>query len=380
MSAPKKGKDLSALKARLARKAGEGGELPGPGEPAGAPESEVVTQAAQVEIPAPGEVAAPAAPAPAAAARAARVTDQPFGGGAAFDPDAGVIADTGGDVGQRRGTGLTILVAVAGMAFGGLIGWLGREGVDTRARVQSARSKGEEMYAEVARLKDMRARLSMGMDEVKGTVAQDPDAGAQKLTDVLTTNFGGDQPTVDKLFGWQLASMHPKSITSIFTFFARYNMLQMSLVELASHVNTNSKVLAEGAGPGRFAVVYKNEGAVLVEFVAPICDLEAKAPCDEGKEGDAVGYEVRETLGGETAIVPKEQGAPLLAEGQMFKYAFGDKPERNASFKYAVLVKGVEAQLEEMAKVEKFALASLEGYVANPTVDASNPQSSPSED
>ena len=124
--------------------------------------------------------------------------------------------------------------------------------------------------------------------------------------------------------------MHPKSINAIFSFYTRYNQLQMSLVELASHVNTNAKVLSEAGGPGRFAVVFKNGGAVLVEHVRPICDLEQKAPCAEGKEAEAQGYEIRETLGGPTAIVPKDQATALLNEGPMFKYAFGDQPERNA--------------------------------------------------
>lgn len=387
MSAPKKGKDLSALKARLAKKAAKpaGDAVPAPGEvieaPAEPPPSEIETQAAPAEVPPPGEVAvAPEPePAPAAPVAAAAESEAPFGGGAAtaFDPNAGVIDDVGGEVKPRKNTGLTILVALAGMAFGGAVGWLAQKGLDTQARVDSAKSKGEEMYGEVNRLKDIRAKISMGMEDVKKAVAEDPNKGAQTLTDVLTENFGGDQPTADKLFGWQLASMHPKSINAIFSFYTRYNQLQMSLVELASHVNTNAKVLGEAGGPGRFAVVFKNGGAVLVEHVRPICDLEQKAPCAEGKEADAQGYEIRETLGGPTAIVPKDQATALLNEGPMFKYAFGDQPERNAIFKYQRLMAGVEAQLEEMSKLEKRALSSLESYVGDPTVDGSNPQADP---
>jgi hypothetical protein len=235
------------------------------------------------------------------------------------------------------------------------------------------------MFEEVARLKDVRAKISMGMEDVKKATGEDPKKGAEALTSLLTENFGGDQPTEDKLFGWQLASMHPRSINAIFSFYTRYTVLQMALVDLASHMQANAAVLAENAGPGRFAVINKNTGAVLVEYVQPICNIEEKAPCGEGKEAEAVGYEIRESLGGPTAVVPAEQATPLLPEGPMFKYAFGDHPERNASIKYARLMSAVDAQLEEMAKVEKRALSSLEAYAGDPTVDGSNPQPDPGE-
>jgi hypothetical protein len=386
LSAPKKGKDLSALKARLAKKAKPAGEeaapVPAPGEvieqPAAPPPSEVETQAAPAEVPPPGEVAAAPAPEPAAAPAAPK-EETPFGGGASFDPSAGIIDDAGVDVKPRKNTGLTILVALGGIAFGTAIGWLAQKGVDTSARVESAKAKGGEMFQEVSRLKDVRAKISMGMEDVKKATAEDPKKGAEALTALLTENFGGDQPTEDKLFGWQLASMHPRSINAIFSFYTRYTVLQMALVDLASHMQANAAVLAENAGPARFAVINKNTGAVLVEYVKPICNLEEKAPCAEGKEGEAVGYEIRETLGGPTAVVPTEQATPLLPEGPMFKYAFGDKPERNASIKYARLMSAVESQLEEMSKVEKRALSSLEAYVGDPTVDGSNPQPDPGE-
>lgn len=374
MSPPKKGKDLSALKARLAKKAAA--DAPPPDAAVEQPQSEIATQAAPADLPPPGEVAPEPEPAPKPKAQG----DQPFGGGASFDPNAGVIADSeAAEAAPKGSAGMNILIGLLGIAVGGGIGWVARQATDTGARKSSAKAKGTEMLGEVQRLSEIRGNIKSGLDGVKTAVEENPDQGAQAMTDLLTANFGGDQPTPDKLFGWQMASMHPRSIYQVFTFYTRYAGLQMALVALASHINTNSKVLKPGSGPGNFAVVYKNGGAVLVEYVQPICNLEEKAACADGGGADAAGYEVRETLGGPTAILPKDQASPLLSEGPMFIYAFGETPGDNAAHKYTRLIEGVEKQLGEMEALEAKALGSLEAYSNSPTVDGSNQQADPGE-
>ncbi|TPV92272.1 MAG: hypothetical protein B7733_26505 [Myxococcales bacterium FL481] len=431
MSTPKKsGKDLSALKARLAKKTGQaplGGrpaasplsppsppaaaQPPAPASPpVAAPPEPVATPPvdppppAAAELAAPDPLAAPEAPAaprpepPAPAAppstpaapdlapaglaagkAAAGGGEAPFGGGAAFDPDAGLIADAGVDVAPRKSTGLIALVAAASLCLGAAFGWLGRNISDTNARIDSAKRKGAEMAAEVGKVKDRRSRISLGIQDVEGKLAADPAKGAAALAELVTSNLK-DFPRADALFGWQLASMHPQSIGSVFKLYEEANGLALDLPYLAQYVNLNAAALRQGmAGPRRFAVRVKEKEhqAVLVEHVADICNLEEKTPCEPGQAAKAVGHSIREAIGGAEVVLPKEEVIPLTPRGLVFKYAIGDKPETNAATQYSRLLTKVKARLEEMNKYEKRAEKALEQYAQSPTVNADTAQPDP---
>lgn len=333
-------------------------------------------------MPEPRVAAAPQRAPARAAEPIAASSDEPFGGGAAFDPSAGLIGDAGVDVTPRKSTGLVALVAVASLGLGMVFGWLGRNISDTNARIESAKRKGSEMFDEVQKVKDRRARISLGVQDIEAKIPADPAKGAAALAELVTSNLK-DFPRAEALFGWQLASMHPQSIGSVFKLYEEANGLALDLPYLAQYVNLNAAALQEGmAGPRRFAVVIKEKEnqAMLVEHVAEICDLEAKTPCEPGQASKAVGHSIREAVGGPEAVLPVEEVVPLAPRGLIFKYAIGDKPETNAATQYSLLLTKVKARLEEMNKYEKRAEKALDQYAQSPTVNADTAQPDPGED
>lgn len=374
MSPPKKGKDLSALKARLAKKAAKTGPedaVGAPGEAASGepPPSEIETQAAPAE-PLPAEFGPPGEPAPAPAPAAPAPSPEPALRFESSTDDAGV------EIKPRKSRGLTVLVFVAACGFGALAGWLARQGVDTTANVASAKAKGGAAYTEVDRLQKERARVSLGMEDVKTAMAKDPATAATRIQELTTGLGAGAVEAPNSLFGWQMASMHPRAINQVFDFYLRYLTLADALGQLSNHINVNAQQLAAAAGPGRFVVVYTERGAILQELIRPMCAAEEgapPAPCAEGSEADAVGYEIREAPGAEPQVVGKEAATPLLNEGPMFKFAFGDKPDRTAIIQYTRLLRGVDAQVEEIVKAEKRAIESLEGYSENAGMGSDDP-------
>ncbi len=285
------------------------------------------------------------------------------------------------DVRPRKSTGLMLVVAIAGVGLGSLFGWVGRNVSDTGSRIESAERKGAEMFQEVGRVKDKRARISLGLHAAKEAVLQDPKKGAMAYAELVNTNLK-DFPRADALFGWQLASMHPKSITSVFKLYEEANGLALDLPYLAQYVNINGLALRQGmAGPRRFALKRdkKENKGKLVEHVAEICDLEAKTPCKPGQGSKAVGHSIREIVGGPEVVLSNDEVTPISSRGAIFKYAIGDKPETNAANQYQLLVKKVEARLEALNKLEKRALTSLERFADSPTVNAETAQADPGE-
>lgn len=394
MSAPKKpGKDLSALKARLAKKSAKPSapsDVPAPGEqiaePAPAPEAqepapaaaapadvpapgEVAQPAARADIPAPGEVSRPApTPEPAAPAPAPQSAD-PFGGGAAFNPDAGLIDDVG-EVAPRKQTGLIALVGVVGLGLGIGMGWILHQGNDTRARVAAASKKGGEMLTEVQKISETRKKISLKWEDFKSSATKDPEAATAMLTTILTEDLK-EFPNANALFGWQLAAMDPAAIKRIFSLYEEANGLFIDLGYLANYMQQNKAALSEAGGPSQFAVIGRPEGMVMVELTKAICNIEEKTQCEKGTEAEAVGYAVREEIGGPEAIVSKEEAFPLLPAGKIFAYAFTETPGKNALISYAKLVAKVEQRMEKMAKLEKQAIEALESFEKDPNVDGS---------
>lgn len=396
MSAPKKpGKDLSALKARLAKKSGKApSDVPAPGEtaqPAEAAPEAAPAAAAPADVPAPGQVAQPAEPAPAAdipapgqvaqpapapepapapvAAAAPQGDGDPFGGGAAFNPDAGLIDDVG-EVAPRKQTGLIVLAAAAALGVGLGFGWILHQRSDTTARIEAASNKGQKMLEEVQKISETRKKVSLKWEDFKKTAQKDPGAAADMLSNLLAEDLK-EFPRADALFGWQLAAMDPAAIKRIFSLYEEANGLYIDLGYLANYMAENKAALKEAGGPSQFAVINAGPGMQMVELTKAICDLEEKTQCEKGKETEAAGYAVRQEIGGPEAIVSKEEAIPLLPTGKIFTYAFTETPAKNALISYAKLVAKVESRMEKMAKLEKKAVEALEQFSDDPNVDGS---------
>ncbi len=399
MSSPKKpGTDLSALKAKLAKKGPEQAaapapapaaaaapapaakaEVPPPGEKAAPPRAEIPApgQAAppRAEIPAPGEVRKPApAPAPAAAAappKPAGPAGQAFGGGGSFDPNDGLIADVGGDIPSKGNKGVVIMAAAGALIFGVAIGWIGNNITSKRGVVAVGKAKGAEMLKEVQAVADMRKTISLAMGDIPKQIEADPKAGAEAIKKLNADNFE-KAPKVDVLFGWQLAAVHPIGVKKVFELYEEANGLRTDLAYLANFVDNYATALKEGSGPRRFAVKFAKGKAIVVAIEGAVC---GDADCDPGNEKNATAYKVVETVGGAATPMPigTEDGQVTLIDpdGAMYGYIIGLKPENYAASAYAGLYGRVNSRLEEMATAEKRALKALANYSENPDVDGS---------
>jgi hypothetical protein len=407
LSAPKK-KDLSALKARLAKKAAASApDVPAPGEVVAAPVADVPAPGASLpaEIPAPGESPTPPAadiPAPGevyepepepepAYEPEPEVAAEPQGdgniyeGGTAFDPNAGLIADDLGAVSGGSGTKLALFAMVGGIAIGGLLGFFANEVTSKNAMKDNATRKAESMLTEVGRVKETRTKISLAFDDIVKEIDKDPAKGVKSLRELLVTSFGPDSdfPKVESLFGWQLAALHPKSVKDVFALYKSTQDLVVDMGFLAQYVKHNAKVIG-GRGPTTYAIVIKDgaPGAVLVEYVGALCGEapeEGKLPpaCDPGKEKDASFYQIRETPGGAVGPIPANIAQVLLPKGAIYQYAIGDHPEQNAANLYKGLAGRVSERLDAMAKYEKRSLAALAKYGDNPTTDDASAQPDP---
>ena len=411
MSAPKK-KDLSALKARLAKKAAPAADIPAPGEVASPPQPEPAPAAPAADIPppgqslpndipAPGEVAyepepepvyeAPAEPAyqayeePAAAAAPLSEDGDIYTGGSSFDPSAGLIGDDTGGVPSRSGTGLALTALGGGVLIGALLGFFGAEVSNKRSMADNATAKAMEMLKEVERVKETRTKISLQFEDVVKEIDKDPKAASEKLTALLVESFGPDSdfPKVESLFGWQLASLHPKSVRTTFSLYKASQDLVVDMGFLAQYINANAEVIG-GRGPKTYAVVMGEGGAVLVEYAGAVCgETEGDDPkpvmCEAGKEGDATAVMIRENPGGPTGALPVDQVQVLQPKGAIYQYAIGDHPEQNAANLYKGLAARVQERLDAMAKYEKSTLSALAKYGDNPTTDDDSAQSDPGE-
>jgi hypothetical protein len=398
VSAPKKpGTDLSALKAKLAKKGPEQA-APAPAAQAAAPVAAAAPPAAAVpppgqkaappaaaaapagtgagpavDLPAPGEVrkAAPAA-APAAPAKPAGPAGAAFAGaGASFDPNEGLIADVGGDIASKSNKGVVIIAAAGALLFGLALGWIGSGVSAKRALVATGSAKGAEMLKEVQAVSDMRKDISLAIDEIPKKIEADPKAGAEAIKKINSDNFE-KAPKVDKLFGWQLAAVHGVGIKKTFELYEEANALRTDLAYLANFVDAYAAAIKEGSGPRRFAIKFVKGKTILVSLDGFIC---GEAECQPGQEKNATAYLVREAVGGEPAAAPAgtEEGQVTLVdpEGGMYQYVVGLRPENYAAQAYSGLFGRVKGRLEEMATAEKRALKALQNYSDNPDVDGS---------
>lgn len=412
MNAPKKpGTDLSALKARLAKKdapASEpaapaaaaaaapkaparppfakkapppAGDLPAPGEQAAIPPpGEVV-----LDIPAPGEVALPPQPAAVAAAQAAApaapaarksIEDgTPFGSTAgSFDPNAGIIADAGGEVAQKGNRGLIVLASAAALAFGVTIGWISHQIMSKGDLKAQAQKKGEAMLAEATKVSEMRKGISLKLADMRKAAFTEP-AKAEAELNALGEEHFKKVPNVEELFGWQLAGIGKEGIRRTFGLYEEANRLATDLRLIKNIISSNGPALVGEGAPRFFAIKFKKEGVMLVERGEPLCG-EPAAPCTDPK-AEPVAFNVRDSAGQPFAPAPigKEEGQvlPLPPEGQIYTLAIGLKPESNARAFVELQFQQIEGHLAEMAKAETRAIKALQSYSSDPNVDGSGP-------
>ena len=418
MSAPKKGKDLSALKARLAKKAAaaDGGApapapaVPAPGEVQAAVPApgEVKPPAADIpapgevkppaaDIPAPGEVKAPVdipapgevlqpqpepAPAPVAAApepaKKQDIADDPMSGGVAFDPDAGLIDDVGGEIKPRGGAGLPLFAGLVGVLVGAGLGWMGHKATDANTRVEAARKKADSISKKVTEIEENRARISLKVGEAQDAIeAKDGDKAVAALGELEATFV-----ELGDVFGWQMAAMDPTVIKSIFDLTEASNRLQINLSILQAGVNSNKDILAgKVSGPKSFVVIQSpNGGSVLAEYVSGICD-EIPEELPEGFnpdslkkcEGEAIlkanAYMVRTAIGGEVSMVPSTQAWFLNPGGPMYLYAIGASPDANAKAIFDLNMSQLKDNMDSMVKLKDQAIEGISNYTDDPPVN-----------
>jgi hypothetical protein len=123
-------------------------DLPSPGEvarPAAAADIPAPGEVKRPDIPAPGEVRKPVdipapgevfVPQPAApvAAKPKDLGGDPMVGGAAFNPDVGLIVDSVGEIKGRGGFCLPLFAGVVGILIGAVLGWMAHKTTDLYAR------------------------------------------------------------------------------------------------------------------------------------------------------------------------------------------------------------------------------------------------------
>ena len=399
LSAPKKGKDLSALKARLAKKAAagegeDGADMPSPGEAAAEIPSpgEVARPAADIpapgevrkpiDIPAPGEVYVPPPPAPApapvpVAARPKELGDDPMSGGAAFNPDHGLIDDHVGDIKSKSGIGLPIFAGVIGILVGAGLGWMAHKTTDLNARKDAAVKKAEVIQAKVTEIEESRSRVALRVGEAKDALeAKEGDKAVEVLAELEPT-----YTELGDLFGWQMASMNAEVVKAIFELAEANNLLQLEVGIMKGWIAANKDILASRVqGPASFVVIASPQGgAILSEYVSGICDeLPEELPPDfnpdtlkkcEGEEIlNAKGYMVRTEIGGEISMVPAGQGFFLNPAGPMYMYAIGTNPEANAKAYFDIRMGQLLGIMDSMVKLKDDALAGISSYTGDPVV------------
>lgn len=424
MSTPKKpGTDLAALKARLAKKTGGAAdEVPPPGQVA-APEPHAP---AMPEIPPPGHVQAPMqahdvpppggyapepmqarapsqghavpppgqmqhipppgmqmappvqhAPPPSYGADASYGSASMNAGASmgGFDPDAGII-DGGPEIKPRGSKGLVLLAAVAAMAIGFAVGWIGNTIKSKGERIDQGRAKGEKMVEQVTAVSEARKSVSLAMEDLKKDVAENPTAAAEKVGALLTGDLA-KQPQVTEMFGWQLASVDPSGVKAVFVLYQKLNDLQGNLQVLANFLGGYGNIMKVG-GPSLFGITNTAAGSKLVIITQGLCGEavdkpETLKPCEE--LGGAVAFKIQDGPGSEPKTVPRGAGEGqamlLLPDGPVYQYVVGLEPGNNAASLYKIMMGRIDENLTEMNGAEEKALAALSKYSQDPNVDGS---------
>ncbi len=402
MNTPKKpGTDLAALKARLAKKSKDGDEAAAPAASEAPPEEQAPppadfgAPAQQHYEPQPQAYEPPPAPAfaPAEVQRAAAVappvaapsftapSDDPFGGPSNATYDSG--PDVGGEVPGRSNVGV---IAFAGIIFLGIglgVGWLGHKIVSGGERLEAAKAKGKEMLAEVNEVANARKDVAVKLDDVGKVVLEDPAAGSAAIVALLQESFN-KFPRIENLYGWQLGGIHKTGIAKTFELYEKSNRVKIELAALAGFLAENADALKASGGPVSFGVKFTADEAQLVALTAALCgenttDLAALTACPDPSK--AVAFKVQESLGGaEKTLVrgtAQDQVMFLAPSGQIYNYAVGLEPAKNAAKVRDFMWKRVKESVDELATTEATVIKAMSNYSDNPDVDGSNPQPEP---
>jgi hypothetical protein len=411
LSAPKKGKDLSALKARLAKKAAEGGDeggadTPAPAEVAAAVPAPGEVAKPAVEIPAPGEIKKPDIPAPgevkkpvdipapgqvlvpepapaptpvAAAAPAPRgdIADDPMSGGASFDPNAGLIDDVGGEVKSRSGAGLALFAGLGGVVVGIGLGFMLHKTSDLNMRKDAALKKAEVISAKIAEIDETRSRIALKVGAAKDALeAKEGDKAVEELLSLEPTYV-----ELADLFGWQLAAMNETVVKNIFDLAEANNRLQLDVQFAAAWTAANKDILAKKvSAPSSYVVISSPAGGViLAEYVSGICeDLPDPVPEDfkpdtlkkcEGEEIlNAKAYMVRTEVGGPVSMAPAGQAFFLNPTGGMYTYAIAATAEGTEKQYFDIRLGMLTENMDKMVKLKDDAATGIANYTDDPPV------------
>jgi hypothetical protein len=408
LSEPKKGKDLSALKARLAKKAATGDgpdDAPAPPEAAAAidvpPPGEV--RAAVANIPAPGEVrpAMPDIPAPgevrkpfdipapgevrrpdpapvAAPAGRDAISEDLFSGGRAFDPNAGVIDDVG-EIKARSNMGLPIFAGLIGIVVGLGLGWMGHKVIDSTARVNSAKAKGAEIAERVASIEEARAKVALKIgDAEEAIIAKD---GAKMSEALLELN---DEPVdVADLFGWQMATMDPEAVKAFLRLANGYNSMIFQAGFIKAIAETKKEVLtAQVGGPASYVTVRMSEGnqVVMAENVSAVCAeipeaVEGAEPVDYSKLerckddiSGATAFEIRTEPGGPTSYAAADSVSLLVPNG-IYTFAIGTNPDKIVVEDVMFRIGTLKKLADDLKRSSEKAAEGAAGLSDDPQVD-----------
>jgi hypothetical protein len=273
-------------------------------------------------------------------------------------------------------TKFIIMVGAVAATIGIGLGWVLQAKSSGGERFAAAQAKGAVMYGAVKEVAEVRARVSLRMDDLKKQFTAEPEAAVKSLTGLLVKDFA-NQPRIDALFGWQLAGMNPEAIRIVFDLYREANALDNDLRQTTDFISKNKAALANASNMGQLGVISEGGGAKLVFISSTICDMEAGTPCGKkAKQGDAQGYAIMMSAGGEATNVGLNAVQPLIPNA-VFSLAFGEKPENNAVLRAAQMLAQIEGDLATMNKKEKIALEALEQYEGNPTIDADTTQPAP---
>ncbi len=215
---------------------------------------------------------------------------------------------------------------------------------------------------------NMRKKVAVDWEPMRGVIAQDPEAGAERIMTLLRENFV-EHPRVDDLFGPELASLDPDTIKRTFELYERVNRLRTDLATLAAFVDSNADALRAGGGPAVFGVVFNKTGAVLVKADAPLCGSrkltpDSLGPCDEPSK--AVAYQGGPSLtADESSIIRRGRRDGemqlLVPQGAIYRYAIGLEPDKHALRVMDTMVRRIQEHLEAIAQAETKALQTLRG-------------------
>jgi hypothetical protein len=271
-----------------------------------------------------------------------------------------------------------VFFGAIGLVVGVGLGFMLHKTSDLNSRKDSAIKKADAIAAKINEIEETRSRIALKVGEAQDALeAKEGDKAVAALSEL--------EPTYAELgdvFGWQMASMDPKIVKSIFDLAEANNSLQLDVGILKGWVGANKDILAKRAqGPSSFVVIVNPQagGSVLAEYVSAICDEIPEEPPEDFKpeslakcEGDAIlkanAYMVRTEIGGEVSMVPGNQAIFLNPAGPIYTYAIGANPEANAKAYFDIRMGKLKDTMDAMVKLKDEAAEGISNYTNDPPV------------